>query len=61
MIDVKKLFGYIIDNGFGKEEMKVQTIDGFDRNKFNPHSSDYSLGKEMKFKRNEILKFNTIV
>ncbi|MBN8693506.1 MAG: hypothetical protein J0L69_09935 [Bacteroidetes bacterium] len=57
--DDKKLFGYIINNGFGSTAIRVQTIKDFDKNTHYPfnHDKDYSLGEELVIKKESIVNF----
>ena len=47
-------FGYISNNGFWSEAVRVQLIEGFDRRTYNPFKNTYSLGKEIVIPKNDI-------
>lgn len=51
----KKLFGYIVKNDLGTATLKVQTIEGFHQQTFDPFNSEYNLGAEVVIKKVELL------
>ncbi len=55
----EKFFGYIINNGFGSNAVRVQVINDFDHKTHFPYNQDkdYVLGPQLVIKKESILDF----
>lgn len=55
----EKLFGYIISNGFASTAIRIQIIENFNREKYDPYdqNKDYTLGEELVLKKGTIIGF----
>ena len=55
----EKPFGYIISNGFASTAIRIQIIENFNREKYDPYdqNKDYTLGEELVLKKGTIIGF----
>ena len=53
--DGKTLYGYITNNDFTNNIVRIQTINGFDLKNFDPYNSDYVLGEVIEVKKDDII------
>jgi hypothetical protein len=57
LTDGQKVFGHIVNNGFGSTAISVRLINAFNMQKFDPFNAEYVLGAEMVLKKAEIIGF----